>query len=54
MKGVTNGKRFKRKWAVRPNTSRNYIERYERNIRITMNLYVHITEDEKHGKIKEI
>ena len=72
---------------VSPNTSRNYRERYERNIRcvigsklladvkpihcqqifnkmadegyrlktiyqtITMNLYVHITEDEKHREI---
>ena len=66
-----------KKQTVRPNTVRNYSERYERNIKgvignklltdvkpihcqkilghsnigITMNLYVHITEDEKHREI---
>ena len=58
-----------KKQTVRPNTVRNYSERYERNIKgvignkllkkilghsnigITMNLYVHITEDEKYREI---
>ena len=45
------GKDLRESETVRLNTSRNYRERYERNIGITMNLYVHITEDEKHREI---
>ena len=47
---------------VRPNTVRNYRERYQHNIRqlimghssigITMNLYVHITDEEKYKEIE--
>ena len=61
-----------KKLTVRPNTVRNYSERYKHNIKgvignklltevkpihchsnigITMNLYVHVTEDEKRKEI---
>ena len=76
MPGMNTGS-VSKKQVVRPNTVRNYTERYERNIKnvignkllsdvkpvhcqkilghsnigITMNLYVHITDDEKQREI---
>ena len=40
-----------KKQTVRPNTVRNYQARITLYDMLTMNLYVHITEDEKHREI---